>query len=65
MSDQHAYDTRPEAAPRTNGDSPVVWAMPQPIHVNIWVLLFELLVLTPACIYLGLLALTAAGLVTP
>lgn len=63
MNDNHEYDTRPEAETRPI-ESPVIWTTPKPIAVNPWLLMFALLVVTPICIYVGLLLLTAAGLVT-
>lgn len=67
MTTDHSYDTRPEVPAHTSGNSPTIGKASYQMHieVNIWLLLFSLLVLTPLGIYLGLLALTMTGLVTP
>lgn len=63
MNDNHEYDTRPIAETRPI-ESPAIWTTPKPLDINPWLLMFVLLVVTPICIYVSLLALTFAGLVT-
>lgn len=63
--DKYALDTRSgDHTPTDGNESPEVWKTSYHMEINPWLMLFGAVVIVPICIYLGLLALVASGLIT-